>query len=214
LNIIAQAGLTQNAAVMKDTARLIERLDTAQRIWSAAGQTTAGGSTADLVNPQFVLQSATRSDLSTSAQPRNTSFLLASHPDLKALAPDEGETLAILPCRKFDFLPESTELTQESRRILDTCVLPVLNSSTGIYLKVVGAAAWPKNDPPFTEKDILDTANARAKAVVTYLTSKGLDSKRFNVSATLPPPERRNITDGLEQSKDRYVEMTLITVGR
>jgi hypothetical protein len=214
LATIAQAGLTQNSAVMSDTARLVERLDTARRIWAASGQSPASGSTANLVDPQFVMQSAKRNDLATSAQPRNTSFLLSSHPDLKALAPNEGETLAILPCRKFDFLPESSDLTSESRHILDTCVLPVLQSSTGIYLKVVGSAAWPGPEGTFTEKDILETATQRAQAVVAYLVKNGIDPKRFNMSAILPPPERRNVTDGLVQAQDRYVEMTLITIGR
>jgi hypothetical protein len=214
LALVAQATLTENASVMSDVSRLTDRLTTAQRIWAAAGQTPASGPVNDLVNGQFVLAAVTHSELTSTAQPPNTSFLLASHPDLKAIAPDEGETLAVLPCRKFDFLPESIELTKESLQLLDTCVLPVLNSSTGIYLKVVGSAAWPGPVGTFTAKDITYTAMARAQAVVTYLTNNGIDPKRFSISTVLPPVARQNTTDGLEQAKDRYVEMTLITIGR
>jgi len=214
LSGIAQAGLSQNLTVMHDTARLVERLDTARRIWQAAGQSTDSDPTSSLIEPKFVLQSGSIGDLATSAQPRNTSFLLAERPNLEALAPGQGETLAILPCRHFDFLPESAEITTEIATQLNTCVLPVLNSSTGTYLKVVGSAAWPANTPQYTENDILPIAQKRAQAVVTYLTQKGIDAKRFSVSAVLPPPEHRNTTDGLTQANDRYVEMTLVTVGR
>jgi ABC-type nitrate/sulfonate/bicarbonate transport system substrate-binding protein len=211
---IAQAGLSQNSAVMSDPTVLVERLDTAQRVWAAFGRSGFTGRTVDLVDPQFIRQSATRPDLATSGAPKNATFLLTSRPNLQAISPNQGETLAILPCRKFGFVPESTQLTSESKRILDNCVLPTLSSSTGIYLRVVGSAAWPKNDPPWTEKDIRDFARARAQSVADYLAQKGIDPKRLTLDAVIPPEARRNIESGLEQEKDRFVEMTLITVGR
>lgn len=214
---IAQAGLSQNVTVMTDKTPLAQRLEAAQRVWAASGQTPFSGQAATLIDTQFVLNSSKRTELRTSAQPRNTSFLLASRPDFKEIGATEGETLAVLPCRKFDFYPESIVLTQEAIRSLDACVFPILQSSTGLYLRVKGSAAWPKNDPPtplYTEKDILDVAQARAQAVVDYLVKNGLDRRRFNVSAVVPPAERRNLGDGLDQSVDRYVELTLITVGR
>ncbi len=214
LQHIAQAGLTQNTAVMNDTSALIDRINTAKLVWQAAGVDVYSGPTAELVNSTFVRQSAARPDLATSGSPVNNTFLLASHPNLQAISPDQGETLAVLPCRKFDFAPESSDLNEQSRHLLDTCVLPVLQSSTGIYLKLVGSAAWPQNTPAYNEQDIRDVAQQRAQAVVNYLAQHGIDPKRFTIDTVVPPPERRNTSDGLLQSQDRFVEMTLITIGR
>src|SRR5262249_9187389 len=157
---------------------------------------------------EFVLASAQQSALSTTASPQNTSFLLASQPDFKQIDPNNAETLAVLPCTKIDFLPDSPELTSRGKQLLDSCVIPVLSSSTGIYLKIVGSAAWPAPDnptttPAYTAKDIGDFALQRATSVRDYLVSKGFDVRQFSVSSVLPPQERRNITDGTEQSKDR-----------
>jgi len=212
LQNIAQAGLTQNSTVMQDPSRLVERLNTAARVWTSSGQAAFTGRFDDLVNPQYVMN--VNRDFSTTASPRNNSFLLGSRPNLREIAPNEGETLAVLPCRKFEFLPESAELTSESQRVLDECAYPVLASSLGLYLRVVGSAAWPGPAGTYQEKDITEVAQQRAQAVVDYLVKKGLDRRRFNVSTVLPPPERRNTTDTSEQAKDRFVEMTLITVGR
>jgi ABC-type nitrate/sulfonate/bicarbonate transport system substrate-binding protein len=211
LEDLAQAGLTQNSAAMNDTSAIIERLDMAKYIWEQAGEPAYKGQSAELVNPDFVKQAASRPDLATTGTPRNTTFLLTSRPNLKAISPDEGETLAVLPCRKFDFLPNSTQLTSESRKTLDTCVIPILHSSTGVYLKIVGSAAWLPGDD---EKINREVAIGRAQSVAKYLESKGIDPQRFSLDVRVPPEERRGITDGLEQAKDRYVEMTLITVGR
>jgi NitT/TauT family transport system substrate-binding protein len=213
LKSIAQAGLSQNITVMNEPQRVIDRLTYAAAVWSAAGLNAFSGDTTLLVSPLYVINA--KREFNTTAAPINPSFLLGSRPDLRELGANEGETLAVLPCRRFDFLPESSQLTNESRAILDRCVFPVLSSSTGTYLKVVGSAAWPKVEgAEYTEADILEVAQARAEAVVEYLVQKGLDPRRFSVSAVLPPPERRNITDSSLQALDRIVEMTLITVGR
>ncbi len=42
----------------------------------------------------------------------------------------------------------------------------------------------------------------------------GMDANRFTLDVVLPPPERRNTDDPALQAQDRFVEMTLITVGR
>jgi hypothetical protein len=120
----------------------------------------------------------------------------------------------VLPCRRFTFLPESAELTLESRRILDDCVIPIMSSSVGIFLRVTGSSAWPGPEGTYTEQEIYDFGLARGQAVVDYLVSQGLDPARFVVDATLPPPERRNTEDPDQQALDRFVEMTLINVGR
>ncbi len=211
LDHIAQAGLSQNSIVMSDTTSLKERLDTAQRIWAAAGQTPYNGNTADLIDPRFVLAAAKRSDLSTSATPHNNTFLLSSRPNFQAIAPNEGQTLAVLPCRKFDFMPESMAITSDIKRILDTCVLPILHSSTGIYLHIVGSAAWLPGD---TEDVNRQVAGGRAQAIAGYLAQNGIDKNRFTVDVVLPPVQDRNTDDPTIQAKYRYVQLTLVTAGR
>jgi hypothetical protein len=216
LGTIAQADLGANATVMRDPDALIQRLETARRVWAASGVTVPEDPLENLIDPRFALESAARSELQTSAQPTNATFSLSARPDLSALDPGEGETLGILPCRRFTFLPESAEMTLESRRILDDCVVPIMSSSVGIYLRVVGSAAWPATGAgaPYTEQDIYEFGLARAQAVVDYLQSQGLDPVRFVIEGTLPPEERRSTDDPALQEQDRYVEMSLITVGR
>jgi outer membrane protein OmpA-like peptidoglycan-associated protein len=84
----------------------------------------------------------------------------------------------------------------------------------GLFLRVRGSSAWPANDPPWTEADILEVAEGRAQSVVDYLVSQGIDPARFIVEAVLPPVENRNTEDPEIQAQDRYVELTLITAGR
>jgi hypothetical protein len=127
---------------------------------------------------------------------------------------EDAVTLAVLPCQRFTFLPESTTLTLESRRILDECVLPTLMQSVGLYLKVTGSSAWPGPAGTYTQDEILDFSRARAQSVVDYLVSKGIDPARFAVDGILPPQEHWETEDPLIQAEDRYVIMTLISVGR
>ena len=147
-------------------------------------------------------------------KPVNDTFSISAQLDLSGVETEEAATLAVLPCRTFTFLPESTELTLESRRILDSCVVPTLSQSVGLFLQVVGSSAWPASDPPYTEDDIIEVAEGRAQSVVDYLVSQGIDPARFIVEALLPPEDHRNIDDAQIQAQDRFVELTLITVGR
>lgn len=214
LEHIAQADLDDNLTVMRDTAPLIQRLTTARRVWAASGVSVPEDDPATLIDPRFVLDAGARTELQTSATPINDSFSLSARPDLTGIDPQAGQTLGILPCRSFTFLPESAELTLESRRILDDCVIPIMSSSVGIFLRVTGSSAWPGPQGTYTEEEIYDFALARAQAVVDYLVSQGLDPARFVIEATLPPEERRHTEDPELQALDRYVEMSLITVGR
>ena len=120
----------------------------------------------------------------------------------------------MLPCRRFTFLPESTELTLESRRILDSCVLPILSQSVGLFLQVEGSSAWPGPQGTYTKQEIYDFAEARGQSVVDYLVSQGVDPARFIVSGRLPPQDHWETEDPDIQAEDRFVEMTLITSGR
>jgi hypothetical protein len=144
----------------------------------------------------------------------NDTFSISSQLDLSGVSTDAAATLVVLPCRTFSFLPESTELTLESRRILDRCVIPTLSQSVGLFLRVEGSSAWPVNDPPYTEDDILEVAVGRAQSVVDYLVSQNIDPARFILEATLPPEDHRNTDDAQIQIQDRFVELTLIPAGR
>jgi hypothetical protein len=160
------------------------------------------------------MRAAEKASLQANGSPVNDTFSVSSQIDLSGVATSASETLAVLPCRTFTFLPESTELTLESRRILDSCVVPTLSQSVGLFLRVQGSSAWPENDPPYTEEDILEVAEGRAQSVVDYLVSQEIDPARFIVETTLPPEERQNTDDPNLQRLDRFVELTLITAGR
>ncbi|RPI29984.1 MAG: hypothetical protein EHM70_15020 [Chloroflexota bacterium] len=214
LGSTAQADLGDNAFVMRDPTPLISRLQISRRVWAASGATVPNDDVTELVNPGFVARSVAQAGLQANGAPVNDTFSLSTNLDLSGVNTDDAATLAVLPCRRFTFLPESTELTLESRRILDECVLPTLSQSVGLFLEVKGSSAWPGPAGTFTEQDILDFAQARAESVVEYLVSQGIDPARFIVDATLPPREHWETEDPAVQAEDRYVEMTLITVGR
>jgi hypothetical protein len=214
LESVAQADLGDNAFVMRDARPLFNRLEIARRVWAASDRSVPDDDVNDLVNPGFVMRSAEQASLQANGSPVNDSFSVSSQIDLSGVATGAAETLAVLPCRTFTFLPESTELTLESRRILDSCVVPTLSQSVGLFLRVEGSSAWPENDPPYTEQDILEVAEGRAQSVVDYLVSQEIDPARFIVETTLPPEERQNTDDPNLQRLDRFVELTLITAGR
>jgi ABC-type amino acid transport substrate-binding protein len=214
LESVAQADLGDNAFVMRDTRPIVNRLEVARRVWEASDVDAADDPVADLVNTGFVLRAADQPSLQPNGKPANDSFSISSELDLGGVTTDAAATLVVLPCRTFTFLPESTELTLESRRILDRCVVPTLSQSVGLFLRVLGSSAWPANEPPYSEQDILDVAEGRAQSVVDYLVSQGIDPARFIVEALLPPDDHRNTEDPVLQGEDRFVELTLITVGR
>lgn len=214
LESVAQATLSNNAAVMRDTRPLVNRLQIARRVWAAAGLEVPDDDASELIEPGFVARSAQQAGLAASGSPVNDTFSIGTNIDLTTVSTEDAATLAVLPCRRFSFLPDSTELTLESRRILDECVVPTMAQSVGLLLEVKGSAAWPANDPPYTEDEILEFAEARAQSVVDYLVSQGIDEARFIVTATLPPEDHWQTDDPEIQAEDRYVEMTLITTGR
>ena len=214
LESVAQADLGDNAFVMRDTRPIISRLEIARRVWAASDVSVPADDVNDLVNPGFVLRAADQASLQAHGNPVNDPFSISAQVDLSDVATSDAATLAVLPCRTFAFLPESTELTLESRRILDNCVVPTLSQSVGLFLRVQGSSAWPANEPPWTEDDILEVAEGRAQSVVDYLVSQNIDPARFIVEATLPPEDHRNTDDPNIQAEDRFVELTLVTAGR
>jgi hypothetical protein len=214
LETLAQADLGDNAFVMRDIRPIVDRLEIARRVWEASDVDATSDDVESLVNPGFVLRAADQPSLQANGNPINDSFSISSQLDLSGVTTDASATLVVLPCRTFAFLPESTELTIESRRILDRCVVPTLSQSIGLFLRVRGSSAWPAHDPPWTEDDILEVAEGRAQSVVDYLVSKGIDPARFIIEAALPPEDHRDTEDRAIMDGDRFVELTLVTVGR
>ncbi len=214
LENVAQADLGDNTVVMRDLKPIVNRLQIAQRVWAASGLEVADGAVDDLVEPGFVSRSAAQANLQAQGDPINDTFSISTKLDVSNVDVATAETLVILPCRRFAFLPESTELTLESRRILDECVMPTLSQSVGLLLEVKGSSAWPGPPGTYSQAGILEFAEARAQSVVDYLVSQGIDRARFIVTGTLPPEEHWETEDPTLQAEDRYVEMTLVTMGR
>jgi ABC-type nitrate/sulfonate/bicarbonate transport system substrate-binding protein len=214
LESVAQADLGDNAFVMRDATPIINRLQIARRVWAASGAEVPNDDVLELIDPGFVLRSAAQARLQASGNPINDTFSITVKLDLSGIGTEDAATLAVLPCRRFAFLPESTELTLESRRILDECVMPTLSQSVGLLLRVRGSAAWPGPKGTYTQQEILDFAEARAQSVVDYLVSQGIDPARFIVEAVLPPESHWETEDASIQAEDRYVEMILTTIGR
>jgi hypothetical protein len=198
---------------MRDTTPIINRLSIARRVWAASGSEVPGDDVINLVNPGFVARAAAQAALQANGNPINDSFSISAKLDLSTVNTNDAATLAVLPCRRFAFVPESTELTLESRRILDDCVMPTLQQSVGLFLRVKGSAAWPGPAGTYAQDEILTFAEARAQSVVDYLVSQGIDPARFIIEAALPPDAHWETEDPEKQAQDRYVEMTLITVG-
>jgi ABC-type nitrate/sulfonate/bicarbonate transport system substrate-binding protein len=214
LENVAQADLGDNAFVMRDPSPIISRLEIARRVWAASGAEVPSDDVLELIDAGYVLRSASQAGLQARGDPVNDTFSITVQLDLSGIDPDDAATLAVLPCRRFVFLPESTELTLESRRILDECVMPTLLQSVGLLLRVKGSSAWPGPEGTYTQREILEFAQARGQSVVDYLVSQGIDPARFVVEATLPPEDHWETEDPSKQAEDRFVEMTLTTTGR
>lgn len=211
LESVAQATHANNLSAMRDPQTLVNRLEIARRVWASSGASVPNDDLASLVDSRFINQVSVAQ---LNQAPINDSFSINAEISIGDLNTRDAVTLAVLPCRRFTFLPESTELTLESRRLLDDCVVPTLSQSIGLYLEVTGSSAWPGPAGTFSEAEIAEFAEGRAQSVVDHLTDQGIDPARFVVSYTLPPEERRETEDPLLQQEDRFVEMKLITTGR
>src|SRR5258708_5508598 len=186
LDHIAQAPLEANRIAMSNLPIIQDRIAQAQRVWAAAGKTlaTVCGS---LIEPKFVLASAAKADLNTTKPVHNPSFYMTARPTFNALSAsdaDRAQTLAILPCRTFEFLPGSAELTAGAQQALKECVVPILSSSPDIYLSLLGSAAWPVGE---TEASTRAFALRRAQTVAGYLAAQGIATERMIIKATVPP---------------------------
>jgi outer membrane protein OmpA-like peptidoglycan-associated protein len=225
MQTIAVADLQDNVRLMANLAPVYNQIDLARRIWAEAGPLAEANIQA-IVDPQFVLAAAAKPELQTAAQPLNNTFSLvsavnqvtapnapAATPTPAAAAAPTETTLAVLPCRRFTFQPDSAELSGDSRNVVNICVLPALQQRPGSFLKITGSAAWPGPAGTYSETQVLNFARSRAQAMADYLAAQGIDRSRLVVEGVLPPPDHRESLDATKQAEDRYVEMTLVTTG-
>jgi ABC-type nitrate/sulfonate/bicarbonate transport system substrate-binding protein/outer membrane protein OmpA-like peptidoglycan-associated protein len=126
----------------------------------------------------------------------------------------DARAVATLPCSRFDFLPDSAELTESAKETLLSCAVPILRQSPGLLLRVKGSSAWPGPAGTFAQADIESVARSRSQAIAQFLAAQGIAKNRLFVTWTLPPPERRETDDLLKQAEDRYVELALLVSGR
>lgn len=210
LETIAQAGLGANQIAMRDKTLLAGRLEEAKHVWQWAGKVIPDVNLEELIEPQFVLTSAENPNLQPLRAPINDTFLLTAKPDIPKLTEEElgGATiLAILPLKKIEFEPDSTRLTEKARTDLKEQVLPVLRSSTELYLKVEGSSAWP-GPGKYTEEHIRNFAYERALSVAQFLAGQGIDPDRLVLGTVDPKFPESQVEEELEQ--DRFVAFTLI----
>lgn len=202
LSASATATLEHNVALMKSPGPFLEHMNTARGVRAASGDGVAPTSSRDQLVDTFVLALADDKSLFASAKPLNATFSLA--PDVEL----ESNLNVQLPCRNFTFLPNSAELTDDSKRVLDLCVLPVVQQRAKTELEILGSAAWPRSND-YSESQIRRLGEDRARAVADYLVTRGVPVVRLNVTATVPPEQRRRISDERLLAQDRYVQMTL-----
>lgn len=168
----------------------------------ALGRFSAGGI------PQISTAAAlTATTPVTSALPAVT-----PQPAVSAIYTDT-RTVATLPCSRFDFLPNSTELTDDAKQLLIDCALPILRQSPTLYLRVKGSSAWPGPKGAVRQFDVENTARDRAEAIADFLVQLGVKKERLFITWTLPPEDHRETLDLLKQVEDRYVELSLLVSG-
>jgi ABC-type nitrate/sulfonate/bicarbonate transport system substrate-binding protein len=124
-----------------------------------------------------------------------------------------AQTVATLPCSRFEFVPNTTQLQPNSQQELRDCAVRVLQQNATLFVRVKGSSAWPGPPGTYTQQQVESTAKARAQSVIDFLVGQGLSKDRFVLVWTLPPDDHRETTDVTKQSQDRYVELTLLVAG-
>jgi outer membrane protein OmpA-like peptidoglycan-associated protein len=206
---VAQATFAQNIALMANPKSLIAQMELSRRVRTLAGSTDVSTvPVKDQIDTRFVQHLANEAGLKSRSAPVNGSFSLAA----SAVVVGSEASFAELPCTEFTFRPNSVELTPDSIRVLDICVVPAMEQRPTVQLKIVGSSAWPKGSA-FSAAEVEQFGLLRARAIASYLIARGIDTSRLQVSGALPPPERREIDDSVLLQRDRNVRMTLLFGG-
>ncbi len=191
---------------------------------SARGKLVSSNATNRFVNASFALgrgaepaiaEAAPVTKTAAAAAPTAAPVAAATQvPDAPSKAITETRTVATLPCSRFDFLPDSAELSDSAKQTLIECAVPILRQSPGLLLRVKGSSAWPGPKGAITQADVESTARERAEAIAAFLVQQGVAKNRMAITWTLPPQDHWETTDVLKQIEDRYVELSLLVAGR
>lgn len=217
LGPIAQAPLSSNVILFENSDFIVEQLEEARDIWAWGGLELPAFDVAAAIEPFYINQLATDASLqpaggelvNSSFQPVPQSIERAGLEKLVDLP-----AFAELPCREFEYEPESYTLTQASREALQACTDPLrqLLKLSDTYLVVTGSAAWPLGS--YTETHIRRFGRLRAIGIQDALVEIGVPIERTEVDSVLPPEQDRNSTDDTVLSKYRYVTLELKRLGR
>ena len=228
---VAQANLTDNARAFAKVSSVIDRLLKTRQLWAAAGHTMPNSDVTKLVDPQFVQASAAGLQLDLAAPNGfvNATFslgrdqIVASKPAATTATTTANSTatpqaaasvpIATLPCTRFEFIPNSTTLQPTSQTDLRNCAVDILKQNLGLLVRVKGSSAWPGPKGSVPRTNVESTAKERAQSVVDYLVAQGISKDRFVVEWTMPPEDHWETTDVAKQTKDRFVEITLLASG-
>ena len=235
LTNIAQANRADNARAVYTPSVLIDRLRSMRKIWAAAGYSVPTSDITQIIEARFI-DAAAKEDHTDIGLPNklvNGTFSLGSElirastaqPAAtstnagQAAAPTAADalkgaqTVATLPCARFEFVPNSTALQAQSQQDLQQCAVDVLQQNPGLFVRVKGSSAWPGPKGTYSQQQVEDAARSRAQGVVDFLVAQGIKADRFVVEWTLPPQDHWETDDVLKQAQDRYVEITLLSSG-
>jgi outer membrane protein OmpA-like peptidoglycan-associated protein len=123
------------------------------------------------------------------------------------------QVVATLPCSRFEFVPNSTDLQPASQQELRECAVDVLARNVAMYVRVKGSSAWPGPTGKIPRENVESTAKERAQAVIDYLVAQGISRERFLLDWAMPPQDHWETTDLTKQAKDRFVEISLLVAG-
>jgi ABC-type taurine transport system substrate-binding protein len=238
---VAQANLADNMRAFSNAGAIVNRLLETRRLWAANGHQVPNGDVTSIVNPEFVQTSARalNVDLNVGNRFVNNTFSLGRTAQVVTPAPAtttastgvtttattsettisqadilaNAQAVATLPCSRFEFVPNTSQLLPASEQLLRDCALRALQQNVTLYVRVKGSSAWP--GPPGTiARNLVElTAQERAQAVKDFFVAQGLNKDRFIVEWTMPPQDHWETTDVAKQAQDRYVELTLLVSG-
>lgn len=217
LGTIAQAGLPANAIVMNNKDLLVQQLLSARDVWAWGGQLdlTQQFDPNEAIATNYIATLSKDPALKSTGAFVNNTFQPVA-PEVPAADPNVLITLpafAELPCKSFEFLPNSPALDPASLPVLQTCATAAIDllRVSDAQILVSGWSAWPTG---YTEDEIREFARQRAIGVQTALVQMGVDPARIAIVAEIPPPEDQNATNDAQLAPYRKVVIEIKRGGR
>ncbi len=198
----------------------VEQLEEARAIWQWGGLELPAFDAAAAIEPYYVNQLAT----DTSLQPVGGELVNSTFQPLPMPIERAGlerlidlPSFAELPCREFEYEPDSPVLTPVGLASLRACTQPLsqLLKLSDSYLLITGWSAWPGPEGTYQETHIKRFARMRAIGLQTALIQElGIPPERIEIQEGIPPIEDRNSRDEATLDKYRIVVMELKRAGR